>query len=217
MDIVLVNERTSVAFLLLQASKERSVKMQFDKHLLSVILVSLCCFSVTAVHDMPGSKAGLPVIAHRSDVKSARNPLSYRQMVPARPVNDLKARKSWPTSFLKHDHVLHFVEGTFLPMDLGLCLWCGTDDSSQTQMPPSASQSPFAAHVRLASKLPTLLLEDNDHHLEQISCQGSKIELNFHSDVAISAAWQEIQSHPEMLVITSHIGCNSDQERKPYS
>ena len=78
------------------------------------------------------------------------------------------------------------------------------------------SQSPFSAHVRLASKLPTLLLEDNDHHFEQISCHGSTIEFKFHNDAAVSAAWQEIQTHPEMLVITSHLGCNADGERKPY-
>ena len=83
-------------------------------------------------------------------------------------------------------------------------------------MPPSVSQSPFAAHVRLASKLPTLLLEDNDHHLEQISCHGSTIELKFQDDATLSAAWQEIQTHPEMLIITSHVGCNADGERKPY-
>ena len=101
--------------------------MQFDHCLLSYVLVSICCLAVATDHEVPGSKAGIQVIEHRSDVEGAHNPRSYRQMVPARPVNDLKARNKLPTSFLKHDHVLHFIEGTFLP-DISI----STYDAEQT-------------------------------------------------------------------------------------
>ena len=75
---------------------------------------------------------------------------------------------------------------------------------------------PLSAHVRLSSDLPVLLLEDSDMYLERITCHGSLIDLDFHDTGALDTAWIELKQYPELLVITSHTGCNTNGERRPY-
>ncbi len=91
-----------------------------------------------------------------------------------------------------------------------------TDDSLHGQDPILENQVSFGAQVRLASKFPALLLEDHDHYLERVVCRESTIELSFRVEAASSAAWQEIQRHHEILIITSHVGCNANDEYRPY-
>ena len=65
-------------------------------------------------------------------------------------------------------------------------------------------------------KTPALLLEDIEHHMEQIVCFPSKIYLYFSSEGALQHARQEFNSVRNFLVITSHEGCNEDGERDPH-
>ena len=93
-----------------------------------------------------------------------------------------------------------------------------SDEASASRSGSSTPGSllPFAAHVRLKSILPALLLEEHEGYLERIVCYGSTIALTFHDTSALSSAWAEFQQLPELLIITSHLGCNIDGERLPY-
>ncbi|KAL9129631.1 MAG: hypothetical protein Q9217_001949 [Psora testacea] len=93
---------------------------------------------------------------------------------------------------------------------------CHHSPASLTRDAIHREQSQFAAHVHVKSTLPTLLLEDNDPHFERIACYGSTIEISFHSDLSLSLAWTELAKHHEMLIITSHLGCNANGERRPF-
>jgi hypothetical protein len=77
-------------------------------------------------------------------------------------------------------------------------------------------QLPFAANVHLKSSLPIFFLEEDDAHFEKVACLDSKIELGFHDMAILRNACDEIKRHPEVLIITSHPGCNADGERVPY-
>ena len=75
---------------------------------------------------------------------------------------------------------------------------------------------PFSANLELNANLPAILLEDFDWHFEDIVCKSTTIELQFIDSATMSIAWEQMRHHPEMLMITSHFGCNADGERKPH-
>ena len=75
---------------------------------------------------------------------------------------------------------------------------------------------PFSANVEMDAKLPTLLLEDIDEHLEEVRCTSSTIELDFEDSWTASAVQHEAQHSSKVIVITSHVGCNAEGERKPH-
>ncbi|KAF7506252.1 hypothetical protein GJ744_012060 [Endocarpon pusillum] len=91
---------------------------------------------------------------------------------------------------LRHDHELHYV-----------------DDSDARRA------SSFAAQVRLSSKLPTLLLEELEHHTETIQCHDSGVTLSFPSLETVKLAHGEFIKTKNFYLITSHEGCNNDGER----
>ncbi|KAG8528991.1 uncharacterized protein KY384_006680 [Bacidia gigantensis] len=122
-------------------------------------------------------------------------------MVAARSARSLERRNFEVEDLLNFDHVLPFIDG---------------DTSISGEKLAQKSRSPFAAHVHLKSTLPTLLLEEHEDILESVSCYDSLIELEFYDAATLSTAWAGMQKRSEMLVITSHAGCNAKGEREPF-
>ena len=73
-----------------------------------------------------------------------------------------------------------------------------------------------AAQVHFSTRLPTLTLEDIDHHLEYISCSPASILLGFVTTSVKQAALEEFQNTGAFYLITSHEVCNNDGERNVY-
>ena len=78
------------------------------------------------------------------------------------------------------------------------------------------SASQFAAKLGMQFKIPALMLEDVEHHIESIGCYSSKIHLHFRSSELLQQAHNEFLSIDSFLLITSHQDCNEDGERNPY-
>ena len=203
-------------FLYKVSTDSLEVKMRFTRALPLFACHTLLVHSNAFARDLEQPVSGPFAVERRADVIDTGLVPSHRRMVAARSTLDLEARHGGIDSFFKHDHVLHFIEGTSQNLPTDSSSRDRSDDLTQIRGPIRGSQSPFAAHVRLSSTLPTLLLEDNDSHLEHIACHESTIEIEFYDHAAASAAWGEVQTRPEMIAITSHPGCNADGERKPY-
>ena len=65
-------------------------------------------------------------------------------------------------------------------------------------------------------KLPTLILEDVEHHIEYVGCYSSEIHLYFKSAMVLQRTYNEFASVNKFLLVTSHEGCNEDGERSPH-
>lgn len=92
------------------------------------------------------------------------------------------------------------------------------DDSLAAQTQRRSVQTPtsFSANVEMNANFPTLLLEDIDEHLEEVRCTSSTIELDFEDARIASAVQLEAQLTSKVMVITSHVHCNAEGERKPH-
>ena len=73
-----------------------------------------------------------------------------------------------------------------------------------------------AAQVHLSSKLPTLAIEDFEASLDTILCTTTTIELRFLHRELLQDALAELAPLPRFILVTSHIGCNEDGERRAY-
>lgn len=78
------------------------------------------------------------------------------------------------------------------------------------------STSQFAAKVGMNFKIPALMLEDVEHHIESVGCYSSEIHLHFRSAELLKRAHNEFARAKNFLVVTSHRGCNEDGERNPH-
>jgi hypothetical protein len=74
----------------------------------------------------------------------------------------------------------------------------------------------FAARVRMSANLPTVVLEEIEHHIDAITCFDSSILLHFADFDSMDLTYGEFSQSGEFLLITSHDGCNSDGERLAY-
>ncbi|EAW11621.1 putative GPI anchored protein [Aspergillus clavatus NRRL 1] len=80
----------------------------------------------------------------------------------------------------------------------------------------TTAESVFATTLSVKSKWPILSLEELDHHLEDVTCSESHIEMFFASIEQFQSTQQELERTTELIVVTSHRGCNSDGERSAY-
>ena len=78
------------------------------------------------------------------------------------------------------------------------------------------STSQFAAKVGMNFKIPALMLEDVEHHIESVACYSSEIHLHFRSAELLGRAHNEFARVNSFLLVTSHRGCNEDGERNPH-
>lgn len=82
--------------------------------------------------------------------------------------------------------------------------------------PPEDHQSSFFSSVFVESANHILPLEDIEHHLEQIECSPSNIDLHFARRDTFSRAKDVYSDLVGGHVIASHLGCNDAGERVPY-
>jgi hypothetical protein len=74
----------------------------------------------------------------------------------------------------------------------------------------------FASSVRAQSDRPILAVEDIEHLIDNIECSTSLINIVFKTAAAHTSAF-EACSHPGgAYVVTSHTGCNDDDERAVF-
>ena len=75
--------------------------------------------------------------------------------------------------------------------------------------------TPYFATV--SSDLPILALENVvSHLLEDVVCHETYIELHSTSVSSLRELSEQIPKTEELLVVTSHYGCNKDGERDAY-
>ena len=73
-----------------------------------------------------------------------------------------------------------------------------------------------AAQVHLTPKHPMLAVEDIESRLSTVICTASTIELHFLDRELLHEALADLDALPRFILVTSHIGCNDDGERKAY-
>ena len=60
------------------------------------------------------------------------------------------------------------------------------------------------------------MVEDIEHLLEDVSCGHQSLKLAFDSEQSWAAASNSLKAFPELLLVTSHWGCNDHGSRLPY-
>lgn len=88
---------------------------------------------------------------------------------------------------------------------------CAVADDADTAI------SPFTASVAFKSKSPTLLLENIEHLVDVIHCKPESIELTFATKDHMETARNAFAAHSNLVVITSHFGCNNEDSRIPWA
>lgn len=112
---------------------------------------------------------------------------------------------------LRHDHDLQYVDDVY-PHNFDL----EEDELFHTGPSTGKPRSAFAARVGMNFKMPTLLLEEIEHHTNRVECINSMVLLYFDAAERLQHAYEEFTRADEFLLITSHLGCNEDGERLPY-
>ncbi|KAL9594254.1 MAG: hypothetical protein Q9219_007135 [cf. Caloplaca sp. 3 TL-2023] len=85
-----------------------------------------------------------------------------------------------------------------------------------TQTTDDVEDRRLAAQVHLTTKLPTLALEEIDHHLEYVTCSRTSILLGFSSTSIKHAVIEELRAKDNFYLLTAHHTCNYDGERNVY-
>lgn len=68
----------------------------------------------------------------------------------------------------------------------------------------------------MSTRLPTVLLEEVEHHIDEIACFDSSIHLHFADQETLELVYNELSAIDEFFVVTSHEGCNNDGERESH-
>jgi hypothetical protein len=71
----------------------------------------------------------------------------------------------------------------------------------------------FASKVRLHSKKPILVLEEFEELITEVKCDSAGIDLTFSNGESCAAAMAAWGSLGNASVVTSHEGCNLQDER----
>jgi hypothetical protein len=80
----------------------------------------------------------------------------------------------------------------------------------------SFDSSVFTASVLVRSRMPILALEDLESDLMHVSCSDSTIEFSFTSLERLEDACKEFERISTFVVVTSHFGCNENDQRAPH-
>jgi hypothetical protein len=68
----------------------------------------------------------------------------------------------------------------------------------------------------MSTKLPTIILEEVEHHISEIRGFDSSIHLHFSMEESMDLTLDELSAAEDFFVVTSHEGCNKDGEREPH-
>ena len=74
----------------------------------------------------------------------------------------------------------------------------------------------MGAQLELQSNVHSLVLEDIEHLVQEIHCSSdATVAVKFYSE-HFQHARRIIEEKPDILIITSHAGCNEAGTRMPY-
>lgn len=68
----------------------------------------------------------------------------------------------------------------------------------------------------MVSQTPFLVLEEIEHHIVDVTCGASDIQLSFTDKGSFDMAVEVCSHLVGSYVITSHAGCNDDGARVPF-
>lgn len=74
----------------------------------------------------------------------------------------------------------------------------------------------FASQLKVTAKKPILTLEDIEHHLTGVHCDGGMMKLGFVDKESANDAGEACRGANGGLIITSHESCNEEGERAVY-
>ncbi|KAL8909501.1 MAG: hypothetical protein Q9207_000181 [Kuettlingeria erythrocarpa] len=151
------------------------------------------------------------------DVLSTRNELlhtkrSARQFRAAQVESHVGKRSIGEA--LRCDHSLHYVDGMRFLRSPEMRSVMSTDNREDSF--GDGDDNRLAAQVHLTTKLPTLALEDIDHHIDYVLCSKTSILLGFVTASSKQAAIEELRSNDIFYLVTSHGTCNNNGERNVY-
>ncbi len=112
---------------------------------------------------------------------------------------------------LGHNFDMHYLDGRYYFLVKVILV----DEHLITEQTHRTS-SQFAALVRVSAKLPTIVIEEVEHHISEITCDADSISLKFESLDMAKAAYDEFSSVKDFFAVTSHEGCNNEGERNSY-
>ena len=73
-----------------------------------------------------------------------------------------------------------------------------------------------SARVKMSAKKPALALESLADRIDRIECTGGEVHLTFATLEILESVYIHLKDIPEFLLITSHGGCNAEDERGIY-
>ncbi|GFF64076.1 hypothetical protein IFM60648_01141 [Aspergillus lentulus] len=77
-------------------------------------------------------------------------------------------------------------------------------------------ESVFVATLDVKSQSPILALEELDDSVQGVTCKESQIDISFESIEQVRSVHRELEQIDGFILVTSHIGCNSDGARSTY-
>ncbi|KAL8683512.1 MAG: hypothetical protein Q9186_000552 [Xanthomendoza sp. 1 TL-2023] len=159
-----------------------------------------CCLSFS------GGGSDLPSVHDGAGLSKRAN----RQLIAAQVESNIGKRSI--DQALRCDHELHYVDGEYLGQlpQMSRRLMSGQSDTL------GKDENRLAAQVHLTTKLPTLTLEDIDHHLTDVTCAGSSMTLRFATTSARDAAMKDFGRERNFYIVTAHDTCNNGGERNVY-
>lgn len=175
---------------------------------LNLLLCAVACFSSTYCSSFTFD--GDDLLSTRDELLHTKR--SARQLSAAQ-VESYVGKRSIGEA-LRCDHSLHYVDGMCFLLSPGMRTAMITDNGEDSF--GDEDDNRFAAQVHLTTKLPTLALEDIDHHVDYVSCSKTSITLGFVTASSKQAAIEELRSNDIFYLVTSHRTCNNDGERKVY-
>lgn len=142
-------------------------------------------------------------------VSLAGNGIPARSLRAAHASSNIKVRSM--EGCLGHDFDLHYLDG------LNHCIALSSPaDQYYFAEQTHQTSSQFIASLHMSATLPTVLLEEIEHHFSEITCSDSSIYLKFATHETAELAYEEFVNVEEFFVITAHKSCNAEGERGSY-
>ncbi|KAM5458613.1 hypothetical protein McanCB49686_002214 [Microsporum canis] len=147
-----------------------------------------------AAFSYPSASASSSQLSRRNALNSWSS-VQARHLAPAYPHSGLRKRQ--PGGLLRKEANLDFVDHA-------------------AHLSARSNEPVLVTNLDLRSKYPTLSLEDLEDGLIDVTCFESGIKLTFSSPEYMEGVKRELAGTTEFVAISSHWGCNEDEERAPH-
>ncbi|EZF27586.1 hypothetical protein H113_00429 [Trichophyton rubrum MR1459] len=152
---------------------------------------SLLAFSTLLYHSTLATTAK----SSRKDVLESWNFVQARHLSPAYPHGGLRKRQ--PGKILRNKANLDFVDHS-------------------THVTARSNDPVLYATLNMRSNHPVLSIEDLEDGLVDVACTEEGIKLTFSTSQYMEQVSKELGSTEEFVAISSHWGCNAEEERAPH-